>query len=100
MAKVKEAQYESKNMKKEKLEIEISEDVICILRQNRITIQEEIKIALAIELFTKRSITFARASEIAGLSRYQFAQILKDRGISVYEYTDQEYKQDKEALAL
>lgn len=100
MSKVKEPLYESKDIKKEKLEIEIPEDVICILQQNRITIQEEIKIALAIELFTKRSVTFARAAEIAGLSRYKFEHILKDRGIPSYEYTDQEYKQDKEALAL
>ncbi|MFQ6055383.1 MAG: UPF0175 family protein [Methanosarcinales archaeon] len=41
-----------------------------------------IKIVIAIELYKKEKISLGKASEIAGLSREEFKDILRSRGIS------------------
>ncbi len=47
-----------------------------------------VRVPLAIGLFTEGAITLAKATRMAGLTRYEFARLLKRRGLSAYEYTE------------
>lgn len=44
--------------------------------------EPSLKIVIAIELYKKEKVSLGKASEIAGLSREEFKEILKSRGIS------------------
>jgi len=43
----------------------------------------ELKIDLAIELYKKNEVSLSRASEICGLNREDFKELLKEKGIKV-----------------
>jgi len=45
-------------------------------------------------LFAERAISLAKAARLAGLTRYEFARLLKKRGLSAYEYTQADYRED------
>jgi predicted HTH domain antitoxin len=88
--------------KAKKIEIELPRDVISALESTKIPklkLDQKIKIALAIDLFAQGVITLAKAARLAGVSRYRFMGFLKDRDIPAFEYTEKEYRQDKETIA-
>ncbi len=55
---------------------------------------ERLRVPLAIGLFAKRAISLAKAARLAGLTRYEFAALLKKRGLPAYEYTAADYHED------
>lgn len=91
-----------KTLKMEKLELELPEDVLFCLRGSKlpkIEIKKKVRIALAVDMFTQGTVTLAKAAKIAEMSRYKFMELLKDRGIPLYEYTERTYEQDQEFIA-
>lgn len=50
----------------------------------------KVYVLIAIGLFAGKMVTLARASELAKLSLGEFIDVLKDRGISLGEYTDEQ----------
>ena len=52
--------------------------------------ERDVKVAAAIEAFSKGSISVGKAAEIAEISIQEFLVELKKRGISAYTYTDKE----------
>ncbi len=86
----------------EKVEINLPKDVLLLLRSikvNKMKIEEEIKIALAIDLFTAKIVSVAKATEIAGMQKYDFMTLLNSRGIPVYEYTEREYQEGQQTIS-
>jgi len=61
--------------------------------------EERLRIPLAIGLFAERAISLAKAAHLAGLTRYEFARLLKRRGLSAYEYDDADYQEDLAFIA-
>lgn len=85
-----------------KIEIKLPKDVVEAIESvkiPRLKMGQKIRRALAIDLFTQGEITLAKAARLSGVSRYQFMQLLKERGIPAYEYTEKEYRKDKEVIA-
>ena len=74
--------------------LELPADLIPILDQLGAgqTIDDRVKISLAIGLYTSHVVSLARAAEIANQSLYDFIHILQQRQISWVQY-------DNEALA-
>lgn len=56
--------------------------------------EERLRVPLAIGLFAERAISLAKAARLAGLTRREFAMLLKKRGLSAYTYSDREYRED------
>jgi predicted HTH domain antitoxin len=55
---------------------------------------ERIKVPLAIGLYAERAVSLAKAARLAGMTRYEFALLLKKRDLPAYEYTQQDYQED------
>ena len=62
------------------------------------SIDDKVKISVAVELFTSKIVTLARASEIAGYSMADFIEILGERGIYWSEYTEDKFEQDMDTI--
>jgi len=56
--------------------------------------EDRFRVPLAVGLFAERAISLAKAARLAGLTRYEFARLLKKRGLSAYEYTQADYRED------
>jgi predicted HTH domain antitoxin len=79
------------------LAIDLPLDLATAIRAQKpadMTDQERIKLALAIGLFVERAISLAKAARLAGMTRYEFALLLRRRGIPAYEYTESDYQED------
>lgn len=60
---------------------------------------ERIKTLLAVGLFVEGTISLAKASALADMSRYEFALLLKRMGLPAYEYTEVDYAEDTDFAA-
>jgi predicted HTH domain antitoxin len=59
------------------------------------TIDEKVKLQLAIGLFLSKTVTLAKAAELAGESLWEFIDLLKAQGIDWGEYGDEQERQDE-----
>jgi predicted HTH domain antitoxin len=72
-------------------------DVVAAIRaygRQGATDEERLRLPLAIGLFAEGAISLAKAARMAGLTRYEFARLLKRRGLPAYEYTETTYQED------
>lgn len=72
--------------------IKVYDDIVPIVNMlnGGKTIDEKVNVSIAIGLFAGKMVTLARAAELAKLSLGEFIDVLKDRGISWGEYTDEQ----------
>lgn len=80
--------------------IKVYDDIIPIISMlsGGKTIDEKVNVSIAIGLFAGKMVTLARAAELSKLSLGEFIDILKDRGISWGEYTEEQEKMDDIAV--
>ncbi len=78
----------------------IPEDVLPLLDDlaHGDSLDENVRISIAISLFVAKSVSLARAAEIAELSLNDFIYTLKLKNIPWGEYTDEDIKEDEIAL--
>jgi predicted HTH domain antitoxin len=50
--------------------------------------------AVAVDLFAAGEISLAKAAHLAGLTRYEFAILLKRQDLPAYEYSEATYHED------
>lgn len=62
------------------------------------SMDDKVRLSVAIELFVNKVVSLARAAELAGTSYVEFMNLLKARGIPWLEYTDEDLKQDEMAI--
>ena len=63
------------------------------------TATHEMRQTMAIGLFVDGAISLAKAADMAGLTRYEFAKLLKCQGLPAYEYTGADYQEDLALIA-
>jgi len=73
--------------------LEIPRDVLYTSRMSLDDLRKE----LAIHLFEEGKLSLGKAKELAGISLWEFQQLLGSRGISVH-YDVEEYESDLETL--
>ena len=61
-------------------------------------IQRRISEWLVFSLFSEEKISSGKAGKLLGLSRLEFIQLLKTRGIAFINYTEDEIKEEFEAI--
>ncbi len=79
------------------LEMHLPADIVAAIRsygRQGATDEERLRVPLAIGLFTEGAITLAKAARMAGLTRYEFARLLKRRGLPAYDYTEAMHRED------
>jgi len=86
--------------KTERIEIDLPEDIIFAMRglEEPEEIKNKLKIALAAFLFQERSISLGKATELAGTSSVKFIEVLKEHGISAYEYSEKDFERDQQVI--
>lgn len=84
-----------------RIELELPGDVLFAMRHfgHPEAIQHTVKLALALFLFQDGAISLGKAAEFAEMNHGQFIELLATHGIAAYEYTEQEYAWDSEAVA-
>jgi len=84
------------------IELRLPADVAAAMRAYEgvgLADEERLKVPLAIGLFAERAISLAKAARLAGMTRYEFAALLKKRGLPAYEYTEADYHEDMAFVA-
>ena len=84
------------------VELHVPLDILAALRARQRASrsdEERLKTPLAVGLFADGTISLAKAARLAGMTRYEFAALLKTLGLPAYEYTQEEYREDLDFLA-
>jgi predicted HTH domain antitoxin len=79
------------------VELRLPADVVAAIRgreRAELTDEERAKYFLALGLFAERAVSLAKAANLAGMSRYEFALLLKRVGLPAYEYRQTDYQED------
>lgn len=81
-------------------EVKVSQELLNIIDRTGIgkTIDEKVKLSLAIGLFVEKAVSLARAAELAGKPLATFIEILHSKRISWMEYTGEHYADDLTAI--
>lgn len=84
----------------EKIEIDIPQDIIFVMRgmERPEEVKRKMKMALAIIMFQEESISLGKAAELADVSIVRFLEVLKEHGLPSYEYGDKDFERDQEAI--
>jgi len=85
---------------RERIELDLPGEVVFAMRGmgKPDLIQQTVKTALALFLFQEQAISLGKAIELSGMSRFHFIEILQTHGIAAYEYTDQDFERDMQAV--
>ena len=83
--------------KSEKIEIDLPQDIIFVMRgmEKPEEVKRKMKMALAILLFQEKSISLGKAAELAEVSRVRFMEALKEHGLPSYEYGEKDFERDQ-----
>jgi len=81
----------------QKLTMEIPEDLVEAIRLPREEIPSRLKKELAVRLYEKGLLSFGRARELAGVSKWEFQFLLGEEGV-LRRYDLQELQKDLKTL--
>ncbi len=73
--------------------LDIPESVASSIRLPTPEVEKRLRTELAIALYSQGILSFGKATELAGTSRYAFADLIGDRNIPRH-YTEQDLAQD------
>lgn len=80
--------------------VRIPEEFIKILSKTGVgkSIDEKVKLSLAISLFLEKTVTLEKASELSGKPLANFIEILQSKGIPWMDYTEENIEEDDFAI--
>ncbi|MDD3023567.1 MAG: UPF0175 family protein [Syntrophomonadaceae bacterium] len=87
-------------IKESSVSVSIPNELLPLLRDlaNGKSVDENVRISLAIGLFVSKTVSLARAGEIAGLSLNDFIFIVKTKNIPWVDYTETDLDRDEMAV--
>src|SRR4030066_920096 len=87
-------------VKTEKIEIDLPQDIIFVMRgmEKPGDLKRKMKMALALLLFQEKAISLGKAAELAEVSRVRFMGVLKEHALPSYEYGEKDFERDQEAM--
>lgn len=77
-----------------KLSIELPRGVFSVLRQDPSTFVQEMRLTAAVKWYEMQKISQSKAVEVAGISRAEFLDALKDFSVSPFQSTAEEIIQE------
>ena len=75
------------------IQISISDSVLQAIRLPEQRVEQELRQELAIALYTQDLLSFGKARELAVMDKYEFGQLLGERGV-LRHYTPEELNDD------
>ncbi len=81
----------------EKIILEIPEEILISLKETPTELSRDIRMLAAVKLYEMGKLSSGRAAQLAGIPRVSFLQSLSRYGISMFELTHEELKQDYES---
>lgn len=87
-------------LRESNIDVSISPDLVPLLDDlaHGNTVNDNVRISIAISLFISKTVSLARAAEIAELSLNDYIYILKQKKIPWGEYTEEDAIQDDIAI--
>lgn len=70
-------------MSQKKLQIDLPSDILLTLNESEDRLKQRITTLLAIQLYEEGKVTVGKASQIAGVSRLDFENMLAEKKISI-----------------
>ena len=66
-------------MKMQTISIDLPSDILLTLNESEQELKKDIKLSLAIQLYSKQKLTIGKASQVAGLSRLEYRAPIAQR---------------------
>ena len=87
--------------KTERIDVELPKDILFAMEvfDNPEKIRKKIKIALAIFLFQEGAISLDKATELAEMSRAGFIDVLREHGMTAYEYGEKDFEREQQIIS-
>jgi len=85
-------------MNTQSITIDLHSDILLTLNESENELKQAIKLSLAIRLYGLQKLTIGKASQIAGLSRYDFETVLSDNNVSLSNLTLADVLNDNQKL--
>jgi predicted HTH domain antitoxin len=80
------------------LEVTIPKDLFSMLGFSRDEVVEALKEFSVLGLYLEHRISAGKAAELMGIGKREFVRLLARKGISYFDYTDEELEQEFRAL--
>lgn len=80
----------------EKIVLEIPDEILISLKETPSELSRDIRMLAAVKLYELGKLSSGRAAQLAGISRVSFLQSLSRYGVSMFELTSEELRQDYE----
>jgi predicted HTH domain antitoxin len=81
-------------MNTQSITIDFPSDILLALNENENELKKNIKISLAIRLYSLQKLTIGKAAQLAGLSRLEFETLLSENLITISNLTFEEVLED------
>ncbi|MEI6821602.1 MAG: UPF0175 family protein [Bacteroidota bacterium] len=85
-------------MNTQTITIDLPSDILLTLNENEKELKQDILFSLAIRLYKLQKLTIGKASQIAGLSRFDFETLLFENGVPISNLTEDDVMKDIEKL--
>ena len=80
----------------ERIILEIPDEVLISLKETPSELSRDIRMLAAVKFYQMGKLSSGRAAQLAGVSRITFLQALSLYGVSIFDLTPEELKQDIE----
>lgn len=74
--------------------MELPKELLMLTGKGESELSLELKKLLALELVRSGVLTYGKAAELMGISQAEFMTYLGQHGISIFDYTDEELRQE------
>ena len=80
------------------ISVDFPSDILLALNESENELKQNIKIVLAIRLYSLQKLTIGKAAQVAGVSRFEFETLLADHRIPISDLTFEEVLGDYQKL--
>ena len=85
-------------MNTQTITIDLPSDILLTLNENENELKQDIRFSLAIRLYKLLKLTIGKASQIAGLSRYDFEKLLSENDVPISNLTIDDVIKDSKSI--
>ena len=85
-------------MNTQTISIDFPSDILLALNESENELKQNIKISLAIRLYSLQKLTIGKAAQVAGVSRFEFETLLADHKVPISDLTFEEVLSDYQKL--